>query len=374
MGFMQIRHLNSCMQLFGNLQTIPIYYTTFTVMTIVTANVLFNEFGCGDFCPQAPCIILFAIGCGLGFIGVFLVSAKSGGFLLRKKGAKWADNPVMTQETVERIRRKTQIFIGKLPIAALRRRSTLAAGKAKEDADEIDTKEVEVEVEVVVEEDESPDGRSIEMTDFSGSDSKEVHKHGRNTVTRVDSARLPGAPLEDLFAMWGRRRGMSHDRSISERRSLGADSDDISERRKMRIREVRIKQASFDFDRDSAAPGIQQTEHHALASESESKVRRRKPTHRRVISLPVHAEAVILREITRDELQRNFRRIENGRDVPQAPLNEPVVIYEDEYNSPRKPVANRGGEAMSPVSEKTEDEVSEKSDTPNEHSPSKTTN
>eukprot|EP00297_Palpitomonas_bilix_P002472 CAMPEP_0113899216 /NCGR_PEP_ID=MMETSP0780_2-20120614/19878_1 /TAXON_ID=652834 /ORGANISM="Palpitomonas bilix" /LENGTH=793 /DNA_ID=CAMNT_0000891299 /DNA_START=97 /DNA_END=2478 /DNA_ORIENTATION=+ /assembly_acc=CAM_ASM_000599 len=398
MGFMQIRHLNASMQLFGNLQTVPIYYTCFTVFTIITANVLFNEFGCGDNCPHAPCIILFAIGCVMGFIGVFLVSAKSGGFLLRSKGTKWADNPVVTEETARKIRRNTQIFIGKLPIAALRRRSMLALQryddedkkKAEEKAKEMEGKEVdsevEVEVEVVVEEDDAGADVDVEMADLGLRSRKvgayESPRRSPGFISRQNSARLPHDAYDGIFGMFKRRRTHSTDKR-GHQKAPSVGSDDLYRERKLRIKEVRIKQMSFDFDRDIDARHLVDEIVKDIDERAVAQPPKRKPTHRRVSSLPVHAESVILEEISRTDLQRRLRNIADGG-TPLTPARVSADIvrdhgiptplrvqntnesgsmreYETECVSPTQaPVSTfpLGPSAMSPVSERADEEES----------------
>ena len=72
---LQVRYLNEAIKLFGNTQTVPVYYVLFTLSTIVGSNVLYRDFENED----RGTVLLFATGCGLTFGGVWLLTSKRRG-------------------------------------------------------------------------------------------------------------------------------------------------------------------------------------------------------------------------------------------------------------------------------------------------------
>lgn len=59
------------MENFGNVETIPVFYVLFTLCTIVSSNFLYRDFQQ----QSAASIAAFCAGCGLTFLGVFLITS-----------------------------------------------------------------------------------------------------------------------------------------------------------------------------------------------------------------------------------------------------------------------------------------------------------
>uniref|UniRef100_A0A7S0P0L3 Magnesium transporter n=1 Tax=Calcidiscus leptoporus TaxID=127549 RepID=A0A7S0P0L3_9EUKA len=66
-------YLNQAMQLFGNNEVVPVYYTTFTLASVSGGALVYREFNCMRDKPALG--VLFAAGCFFTFVGVRLVAS-----------------------------------------------------------------------------------------------------------------------------------------------------------------------------------------------------------------------------------------------------------------------------------------------------------